>query len=46
MFLIKEIGYLDKYTLLDNLDQFIQYIKNNPSTLFAKIYGLFSIKLP
>jgi len=45
-FLVKEIDSFEKNTLIKFSEYYSEYIEGNEKSLLARIYGLFSLKLP
>jgi 1-phosphatidylinositol-4-phosphate 5-kinase len=45
-FILKEIEVAEKHTLCKNAEKYVEFITENSNTLLARIYGLFSLKLP
>jgi hypothetical protein len=44
-FVVKEITKLEKYQVLDLCMKYHDYLLDNPTTLLAKIFGLFSLRI-
>jgi len=45
-FLVKEIDRNEKTNLIKFSEYYCEYIEGNEKSLLARIYGLFSLKLP
>ena len=45
-FILKEIDPGEKTTLIEISQHYLEFLVENPKTLIAKIYGIFSLKLP
>jgi len=45
-FLIKEIDKVEKYVLCNFVDKYTSHLMANPRSTFAKIYGLYSLRIP
>ncbi len=44
-FILKEVDQMEKQYLLNIAEEYSEYLSDNESTLLARIYGLFSVRL-